>query len=78
MPQRPAALGVQPWVKVRVGVIQQLGGLKTVKPQEPVRLVQAMLPQQRRFSVQGRQQAIFHHRYIRGVEHALQPVLAIQ
>ena len=77
MLQCPAAFWIQPWVKVRVGIIQQLGGLKAVKPQEPVRLVQAMLPQQRRFSVQGRQQAIFHHRYIRGVEYALQPVLAI-
>ena len=77
MPQRPVALGVQPWVKVRVGIIQQLGGLKAVKPQEPVRLVQAMLPQQRRFGVQGWQKTVLHHRYIRGVEHALQPVLAI-
>ena len=77
MPQRPAAFWVQPRVKVRVGIIQQLGGLKAVKPQEPVRLVQAMLPQQRRFGVQGWQKTVLHHRYIRGVEYALQPVLAI-
>ena len=33
------ALGVQQGIEVRVGLVQQLLGLKAVKPQQPVRLV---------------------------------------
>ena len=37
--QGPMALGVQQGIEVRVGLVQQLLGLKAVKPQQPVRLV---------------------------------------
>ena len=64
------ALGVQQGIEVRVGLVQQLLGFKAVKPQQPVRLVQPVLPQQGRLGVQRGQKGVFHHRNIGGVEHA--------
>ena len=47
MTQGPVAFGVQQ--RIEIGTIrrQQLFSLESVKAQQPVRLVEAMLPQQR-------------------------------
>ena len=64
------ALGVQQGIEVRMGLVQELLGLEAVKPQQPVRLVQPVLPQQGRLGVQRGQKGVLHHRNIGGVEHA--------
>ena len=43
--QGPAALGVHPGIKVRMGRVQQLLRPEPVKPQQPVRLIEPVLPQ---------------------------------
>ena len=78
MPQRPAALGIQQGVEVGSLFVQNFRGGKPVKPQQPVRLVQPVLPQQGRRRAQGGQVPVAHHRHIGGVKHPLQPVLAVQ
>ena len=78
MCQRPAALGIQPRVEVRVRFVQQLRRMKAIKPQEPVRLIETVLPQQRRLCIQGRQQTVLHHWHIGGIEYPLQPELPVQ
>ena len=74
----PAALGVHLGVEVRVACVQQLLRPEAVKPQQPVRLIQPVLPQQGRLGVPGRQQGVLHHRHIGGVEHPFEPVAVIQ
>ena len=50
-----------------------------VVPQQPVRLVQPVLPQQGRLEALGRgEQPAVRHRHIGGVEYPLQPVLVVQ
>ena len=44
MPQRPVGLGIKIGVEVGMIFIQQFLCPKTVKPQQPVCLVEAMLP----------------------------------
>ena len=71
MGHRPAALGVKLRIDVRVGLVQQLAGLKAVEPQQPVRLIEPVLPQQRRLGVQRGEKAVLHHRHIGGIKHPL-------
>ena len=65
----PVAFWIQQGIKIRMGLVQQLLGAEAVKAQEPVRLIQAMLPQKRRLRVQRWQERIFHHGDIGGIEH---------
>ena len=44
MAQGPVALGVEAHVQIGVGLIQQLMGAETVEAQQPVGLIQAVLP----------------------------------
>ena len=60
----PVAFRIQHRVKIRVLVIQKLIGPEAIKPQEPICLIQPMLPQKRRLSVQVGKQRIFHNGHI--------------
>ncbi|MNY52641.1 hypothetical protein D3C86_1883310 [compost metagenome] len=48
----PAAFRIQQRVEVGRGFIQQLLSLKAVETQQPIRLIEPVLPQQRRFGVE--------------------------
>ena len=78
MGNRPTAFGIQPGIEVRVSLIQQLGGTKTIKPQQPVRLIEPMLPQQRRLGIQRGQEIVFYYRHIGRIKHSFEPVLLIK
>ena len=47
-------------------------------PQQPVRLVQPMFAQKRRFGLQGRQAAVLDHRQIGRIKHAFQRVFFVK
>jgi len=51
MVKRPVAFGIQKGIELRISLIEQLGRRKAIKPQQPVRLVQPVFAQQRRFCV---------------------------
>ena len=51
---------------------------KAVKPQQPVCLVEAMLPQERRFGVQRGEERTLYHRNIGGIEHSLEAIFPIK
>ena len=74
----PTGFRIEPTVEVRVRIVQQLRGPEAVEAQQPVRLIQPMLPQQRRFCVESREEAVLHHRHICRVKHPLEPVLLVQ
>ena len=78
MPQRPGAFRVKVRVKVRLFLRQQLPRRKMIIPQQPVRLIQPMLPQKGRLGLQGRQAAVLDHRQIRRVKHTLQRIFLVQ
>ena len=78
MPEGPTALGIHLGVEVRMACIQQLLRPEAVKPQQPVRLIQPVLPQQGRLRVLGGQQGVLHHRHVGGVEHPFELVAVIQ
>lgn len=50
MSQSPATFWVYPGVKILVLLIQQFLSPETIKPQQPVRLIKPVFPQQRRSS----------------------------
>ena len=54
VPQRPAALGIEQRVEVRLAFVEQLAGAKAVEPQQPVRLIESVLAQKRRLGIQRR------------------------
>ena len=78
MSDGPVALGVHQRIEVRVLLVQQLLGPEAVKPQQPVRLIQAVLPQQRGLRILGGQQTVLDYRYIGGIEHSFETVLLVQ
>ena len=74
----PVALGVQ--AKVQVGAVrgEKLVGPEVVEPQQPVRLVQPVLPQQGRLEVQGGgQQGALRHGDVGGEKDPLEPVCPV-
>ena len=78
MPQGPAAFGVQTGVKGRGLLIQQLLCTEPVKPQQPVRLIEPMLPQQGRLGLLGGEKGTFHHRHIGGEKYPFQLIPVIK
>lgn len=54
VPQRPAALGIEQRIKVRLAFVEQLAGAKAVEPQQPIRLIESVLAQKRRLGIQRR------------------------
>ena len=50
----PTGFRIEPTVEVGVRIVQQLRVPEAVEAQQPVRLIQPMLPQQRRFCVESR------------------------
>lgn len=62
MPERPVAFRVKQLVKIRALYRQKLIRLETVKPQQEVRLIQPVLPQQRRGRIQRWQGAVLVQR----------------
>ena len=54
VPQRPAALGIEQRVEVRLAFVEQLAGAKAVEPQQPIRLIESVLAQKRRLGIQRR------------------------
>ena len=78
MPQGPGTLGVHPGVEVGVGLVQQLLRPEVVEPQQPVGLVQPVLPQQGRLEVlPGGEEGTVGHRHIGGEKHPFQLILVI-
>ncbi len=75
MMKRPAAFWIQCRIKIGAGFIQQFFGSEAVKTQQPVGLVQAMLPQEGRLAAFGRQQSMFCYRNISGVKDALEMII---
>ena len=78
MPQGPAAFGVQTGVKGRGLLVQQLLRTEPVKPQQPVRLIEPMLPQQGRLGLLGVEKGTFHHRHIGGEKYPFQLIPVIK
>ena len=78
MMQRPVAFWVYVRVKIFLCFIQQVLGLKTIKTQKPICLIQPVFPQKRRRSGSIGQCRILHHRNISRVKHSFQPVALIK
>ena len=74
----PAALGVQAGVEVGVLRVQQLLCPEVIEPQQPVCLVQPVLPQQRGLCVQSRQACIGGYRDVGRVEYPFELVVLVQ
>ncbi len=70
MAQGPGALGVQPFLEVRVGLVQNLVRAESVETQESVRLIETVFAQQGRCGVQGRQGGAVISATSRGVKEA--------
>ncbi len=73
----PVAFWVEVGVEALVGFIQNFVCLELVKPQQPISLIQPVLPQKRGFGVQRRQAGVLGYRDVGGVEHPLQAVLPV-
>ena len=58
MPYRPVALRIQEKVKIRSSLRQQFLCLKSVKAQQPVRLIQPVFPEKRRSLGKDRQRFV--------------------
>ena len=71
MPHRPVLLGIQHHIKKRSFLVQQFLRLKPIKPQQPVCLIQTMLPQKRRPPGKRRQALVLIDLYKSGIEHTL-------
>ena len=79
MPEGPTALGIHLGVEVRMACIQQLLRPEAVKPQQPVRLIQAVLsPEGRKEALRCGQQGAVGHGHIGGIEHPLQLILVVK
>ena len=78
MAQRPAALGIEQRVKVRLAFVEQLAGAKAVEPQQPIRLIESVLAEKRRLGIERRLERIFHHRHIGRVENTLEVIGVIE
>ena len=78
MAERPVTLGIQKHIEIRPVLCQKLRCLKAVKPQEPVRLIEPVLAQERRLGVKRGEQAALDDGDIGGVEHAFETVLGIE
>ena len=79
MPQRPGALRVDPMVEIGLGLVQQLVRPEMVEAQQPVRLIEPVLPQQRRLEIfRGGQQCAGGHGHIGGVEDPLELIAVIE
>ena len=75
----PAALGVQPGVQIGVVLVQELVGAEVIVPQQPVRLIEPVLPEQGRpEALGGGEERAGGHGHIGGVEHPLEPVAAVE
>ena len=73
----PVALGVKVGVEVLVTLVQNLVRLELVEPQQPVRLIKPMLPQQRGLGVQRREAGILGDGDVGRVKHPLEAVLLV-
>ena len=79
MAQGPVALGVQGLVEVGAALVQDLSGGEAVEPQQPIRLVEAVLPQQGRLEPRGHGQAlVVGDGHIGGEKPPLQPVFPVK
>ena len=78
MRQRPAAFGIQPGVEGGGVLAEQLFGAETVEAQQPVCLIQAMLPQQRRLGVFCGQERVLYHGDIGGEKDPLELIAVIE
>ena len=76
MVDSPVALGIEQRVEGGMLFVEQLADREAVEAQQPVGLVQPVLPQQGRRHVLG-QQRIGAHRDISGVKHPLEGVLFV-
>ena len=74
---RPVAFGVQIGVEVGVVPVQKFLCLELVKAEQPVCLIEPMLPQQRRLGVQRGQAGVLGHRDVGGVKHPFQVILIV-
>ena len=77
MLDRPVAFRVQIGIEIRVGIVQDLIRLELVEPQQPVRLIEPVLPQKRRLSVQRGEPGVLGDRDIGRIEHPLQAVFLV-
>jgi len=77
MLHRPVALWVQIGVEVGVVPVQKFLCLELVKAEQPVCLIEPMLPQQRRLGVQRGQAGVLGHRDVGGVKHPFQVILIV-
>ncbi len=79
MPQRPAAFGVQAGVEIRVALIQQFRRFKVIKPQQPVGLIQPVLPEKGRLeALRGGQELAVGHGQIGRIKDPLELILLIE
>ena len=77
--QGPGALGIHPGVEVGRRIVQQLLRPEVVEPQQPVRLVQPVLPQQGRLEIRpGGEEGAVRHRHVGRVEHPLELVPVVE
>ena len=77
--QGPGALGVHPGIEIRVNLIQQLLRPEVVVPQQPVRLIQPVFPEQGRLkALAGGEQTAVRHGHVGRIEHPLELVAIIE
>ena len=72
MVDRPVAFGIEKGVKIRVFLCEQFPGLEPVESHEPVGLIQAVFPEQRRTLWDHRQSGIVVDIHKSGIEYSLQ------
>ena len=77
MLDRPVAFRVQIGVEVRMIGVQNLVRFELIEPQQPVRLIEPVLPQQRGLGIQRGQAGILGHGDIGGVELPLEAVFLV-
>ena len=78
MLQCPVTFGVQQHIKILVLLIQELLYPELIKPQQPIRLIQPVLAQKRRCSLDRGQCLIFIHSHISGIKHTFDVKFVIQ
>ena len=77
VPHGPGTFGIEVRVKIRLILGQQFPCRKMVVPQQPIRLVEPVLPQQGRGGVRRGQTAVRYHWQIGRVKHAPQRIFFV-
>ena len=78
MIERPVAFGVKQWVEAGILFVKQLLRREPVIAEQPVGLIEPVLPQKRRLDLQRRQQGIGYKRDIGREKDSFELVFAVE